>query len=373
MAKRYDGPIVDTDIHHGWADWSELVAYLPKEWRDYAATNPRTRPRGGVVFLDGTPHGAMRRDAYPEDGTRPGSSYELMKEQVLDRYNIWRGLLTFNVGHHPLLLNTSFGTALARAAHDWNADTWLTYDERLYGLVSPNLNDPQEAAKEVRRAGKNPKIISVLMAAPSIQRAYGDPVYHPVYEAAAELGLVIDLHPGSINGEHQASGKPLNNTGQVPMFIQQAMHHITSFIVHGVFEKYPTTKVLIKEHGLAWLPHLMWRLDQSYELLKLESPWVKKLPSEYIFEHIRLNTQPLEEGERPGDLTEVLTSIDGIENLLCFGTDYPHLSFDEPGYIAQSLPAEWSRKVMCDNACELYGWTPPPANAVFEPLLAATG
>jgi predicted TIM-barrel fold metal-dependent hydrolase len=371
MAKRYDGPIVDTDMHHGWHDWSEIVAYLPEEWRAYAGTNPRTRPKGGVVYLDGTPHGAMRRDAYPEDGSRPGSSFELLKEHVLDRYNIWRGLLTYNVGHHSLLLNVDFGIALARAVHEWNADTWLTYDERLYGVLAPCIVDPVSAAAEIRRAGENPKIVSVLMAAAALQRPYGDPIYHPIYEAAAELGLVIDLHPGSINAERQAGGKPLNNTGQVPMFTLRAMHHITSFITHGVFEKFPNLKVVVKEHGLAWLPHLMWRLDQSVDLLRFESPWVKKLPSEYIYEHVRLNTQPLEEGSRPGDLIEVLTAVDGVENLLVFGTDYPHLSFDDPSYVSQQLPAEWARKVMCDNACAVYGWTPPPAEASLESELAA--
>jgi uncharacterized protein len=371
MPKRYQGPIVDTDIHHGWRDITEIVPYLPKQWREYALANPRIRPKGGVVYLDGTPHGAMRRDAYPEDRSRPGSDYEMLREQVLDRYNIWRGILTFNVGHHSLLLNGEFGVALARAVHDWNADTWLGYDDRLYGVVSPCTLDPVAAAAEVRRAGVHPRIVSVLMAAEALHRPYGDPVYHPVYEAAAELGLVIDLHPGSINAERQVGGKPLSNTGQVPLFTLRAMHNITSLIVHGVFEKFPTLKVVIKEHGLAWLPHLIWRLDQNYDLLRFESPWVRRLPSEYIYEHVRLNTQPLEEGTERGDLIEVLTSIDDIQSLLCFGTDYPHLSFDDPGYITRSLPDEWARQVMCDNACAIYGWTPPPADAAFPFALAA--
>jgi hypothetical protein len=75
MPERYQGPIVDTDIHHGWRDIAEIVPYLPRQWREYALANPRIRPKGGVVYLDGTPHGAMRRDAYPEDRSRPGSDY----------------------------------------------------------------------------------------------------------------------------------------------------------------------------------------------------------------------------------------------------------------------------------------------------------
>jgi predicted TIM-barrel fold metal-dependent hydrolase len=373
---RYTGPIVDVDIHHSWKSPDEIIAYMPKEWREYAKANPRVAsaglyPRAGIVNGN-VAHGAMRRDTWLDDGSWPGGDYPLLKEQVLDRYNYWRGVLTYNVGGHAQLLNQEFALAAARAAHDWNFDTWLSWDERLYGVVSPPLGTPEEAAAEVRRVGKHPKIVETCLGGTPLGRPYGDPVYHPVLEASAELGLPIGLHPGAVSAERQPGGRPTSNIGSVPLMAQEAMHHITSFIVHGVFEKYPTLKVIVKEFGVSWLPYLMWRLDDRYDLLKLESPWVKRWPSEYIRDHVLLDTQPLEESPDPKGLHEALSTVDGIDEMLCFATDYPHLSFDDPNYVARKLPSEWSRKVMCDNASAAYGWAPPPADAVFEqPALAA--
>ena len=39
---RYAGPIVDVDIHHTWRASEEMLAYLPSEWREYAAGDGRT-------------------------------------------------------------------------------------------------------------------------------------------------------------------------------------------------------------------------------------------------------------------------------------------------------------------------------------------
>jgi hypothetical protein len=38
--------------------------------------------------------------------------------------------------------------------------------------------------------------VAVLLAANQLGRPFGDPLYHPIYEAAVEMGLVIALHPG---------------------------------------------------------------------------------------------------------------------------------------------------------------------------------
>ena len=45
-----------------------------------------------------------------------------------------------------------------------------------------------------------------------------------------------------------------------------------------------------------------------------------------------------------------------MEDMLCFSTDYPHLTFDDPNYIARQLPDEWHRKIFFENGCELMHW-----------------
>jgi hypothetical protein len=133
-------------------------------------------------------------------------------------------------------------------------------------------------------------------------------------------------------------------------------HFISSFIVHGVFEKYPDLHLLMNEFGVGWLPPLMWSLDREYPLLRIESPWVKKYPSEYIHEHIKLSTQPLETTSDGSELVDFLSAIDGIEDLLCFSSDYPHYTMDDFAFISRVLPSSWHQKVFFENARDIFGW-----------------
>ena len=69
---------------------------------------------------------------------------------------------------------------------------------------------------------------------------------------------------------------------------QIAMAHTVSFICEGVFEKFPDFRVLFIEHDVFWVPGLMWHMDSDWKGLRDYTPWVKRLPSEYLRQHIRI-------------------------------------------------------------------------------------
>jgi predicted TIM-barrel fold metal-dependent hydrolase len=265
------------------------------------------------------------------------------------------------------LLNPYLAREACRAANDWNRDTWLSVDDdRITSVVAIPNGEPLEAAKEIRRVGTHPKIVSVLLATNALGKPLGDPVYEPIFEASAELGLAIAVRPGPAV---LAVGGSKTVLEDVTGFAQQGMHYLTSLIVHGVFERHPNLHVVMKEFGFTWLPQVMWKLDEHYELLKLESPWVKRLPSEYIREHVLLSTQPVEESpdDRRG-LARLLEAVDGMEDLLCFSSDYPHPTMDEVDFAERQLPVSWLPKVMYQNACRVYGWArPDPVAAAVSP------
>ncbi|MGW4335743.1 amidohydrolase family protein [Rhodococcus koreensis] len=375
---RYTGPIVDVDIHHKPKTDAELVAYLPKRWREYVAGDGHGGVRltpvshlGGYGLTPGS-----QTDHWGSDGSRPGSSLELIKEQLLDRHNYWRVVLTHDQGEWGSHLNPYFGRAVCRAYNDWNIDTWLTWDDRFYSTVALPSGEPEEAAAEIRRVGGHPRMASVLIGVNALGRPIGDPLYHPIYEAAVEMGLQVSVHPSPYNRPNSSvhsvgGGRGL--TEWLSQVGQQGMAHIASLIVHGVFEKYPDLRVVIKEHGLSWLPSLMWKLDDNYDMLRFESPWVKRWPSEYIRDHIKLSTQPIEESTAgKGGLARLLQSVDGMEELLCFSTDYPHPTDDEPEFAMRQFPTAWLPKVFCSNACDVYGWVPPPLSTPAQSLAGAT-
>jgi predicted TIM-barrel fold metal-dependent hydrolase len=282
-----------------------------------------------------------------------------MREQLLDRVGIERAILSFDVGQEASQPNPGFAVALTKAQNDWSIDRWLTgVDDRLYGamIVSPQV--PAEAAAEIRRVGSHSRIMEVLLPDNGLGLPLGHPVYHPIYEAAAELDLPIAIHFGSAIwgglGQMSGGGLPMTRLEYYAVLNQAGQHHVASFIAHGVFEKYPSLRLIMLECGFNWAPWLFWGLDSHYAELRRESPWVKKAPSEYFYDHIWLSTQPIEPGDRPQDMRELLESFDGLEDKLCFATDYPHWDSDEDDFVARHLPPAWVSKVLYENARKLF-------------------
>ena len=75
---------------------------------------------------------------------------------------------------------------------------------------------------------------------------------------------------------------------------QNAMAHVASLICEGVFEKFPRLRFLFVDHDTFWVPGLMWHMDADWKSVRDYTPWVKRLPSEYIREHICFGSQPME-------------------------------------------------------------------------------
>jgi predicted TIM-barrel fold metal-dependent hydrolase len=130
--------------------------------------------------------------------------------------------------------------------------------------------------------------------------------------------------------------------------------HLVSFITEGVFERFPRFKVVLVEGGVSWLPALMWRLDAEYKGLRYEVPWLTKRPSEYLRDHVRLASQPLERPDNDQHLLQMLDMMDA-RHLLMFSSDYPHWDFDSPKRAFPKLPEELHRRIFTDTARELYG------------------
>jgi predicted TIM-barrel fold metal-dependent hydrolase len=120
-----------------------------------------------------------------------------------------------------------------------------------------------------------------------------------------------------------------------------------------VFEKYPDFKVVLSEGGVTWLPPLLWRLDKNFKALRASTPWLKRLPSEYVRDHCFMTTQPIEEPDNPKHLKMMFEMFDA-ENMLLFSSDYPHWDFDDPTMILKQFPLEIRRKVFSENARALF-------------------
>lgn len=347
-----DYGIIDCDVHQTLNSYEDLKPYMPRVWWDRLK-----EPAGTFPSLVWRPIPLTRRDASPGNGLTPGSDPEYAKKDFLDRYNISKGILTGSLLTLSTHNNPDYAAAVATAFNDWTLDNWISHDDRWLASIVIATQDPILAAKEIDRLGSHPKVCQVVIS-PASSQPYGQRWFYPIYEAAVRNNLVIALHSGGegegINSPPiSAVGQPTTNLERHNILPIHQMSQLNSIVCEGVFERYPTLKVVAVEGGLGWLPHLMWRMDKNYIAMRKEVPWLKRKPSEYILDHYRFTTQPIEEPENFQEMIQMLQLM-RAEKTVMFATDYPHWDNDDPKFVLSKLPEEMRRRVAYENAAELY-------------------
>jgi predicted TIM-barrel fold metal-dependent hydrolase len=341
--------IIDCDVHPLPRSADDIRAYMPMPWRD------RYRG-GGRGFFDNPVHG-VRLDSRPPDGGQPASNPAFLREQLIDAYGVAHAILLPRAfcNQHP---DPDFGAAIAAAYNDWLADTWLSRynpDGVFKGSITIAHQDPQAAAREIERWAGHPHFVQVMQDS-GARAPFGQRQYYPIYEACEKHGLPLAIHPGTdgmgINIQ-PGPGYPTHyiewHTGLSLAF--QA--HLISFLTEGVFARFPGFRLVLVEGGVSWLPALMWRLDAEWKALRSEVPWVTKPPSEYLRDHVRITSQPIERPADDRNLLQMLEMMDA-EHLLMFASDYPHWDFDSPTHAFPRLPEGLRRRIFEENARAFY-------------------
>ena len=345
----------DCDIHPARRSDKDLYPYLEKRWIEHLqlfGARPRQAYQNGPAYPKGQPN-AARRDAWPPGG-KPGSDLPFLREQLLDANNCVLGILNATGDNGQSYQNREFGAAICHAMNEWLIHEWLDPEPRLKGSLVVPYEDADAAVQEIERYAGDPRFVQVLMLNRTSEPA-GQKRYWKIYEAAAAASLPVGVHAFGFGG-HASSG-----SGWPSYYIEDMVGHaqscqafVASMVIEGVFARLPNLKLVMIEGGFAWLPPLAWRLDKLWHRLKVETPHLTRLPSEYIRDQLWLTTQPMEE---PTHRPHVLDAIDWIGwDRLLFATDYPHWDYDDP---AQVLPMpiaeEKKRGFFLNNAVALYG------------------
>jgi uncharacterized protein len=345
----------DCDIHPQRSSDKALHPYLEQRWIEHMqmfGARPRQAYQKGPAYPKGQPN-ASRRDAYPPEGGRQGSSLSFMQKQLLDQNNCVLGILNPTGDNGQSYQNREFGAAVCHAMNEWVLHEWLEPEPRLKGSIVVPYEDADAAVAELAKYAGNPHFAQVLMLSRTSEPP-GQKRYWKLYEAAAEAGLPIGVHAFGFGGY------PVSGSGWPSYYIEDMVGHaqssqafLTSMVIEGVFERIPALQLVLVEAGFAWLPSLSWRLDKIWNRLRVETPHLKHLPSEYIHKSVYLTTQPMEE---PAKREQVLDAIDWIGwDRLLFATDYPHWDYDDPDMVLpMPLPEQKRRDFFLNNATKLY-------------------
>jgi predicted TIM-barrel fold metal-dependent hydrolase len=344
--------LIDTDVHEYLKSGTSLLPYLDPAWQHYItqygwdmtgfpSENPYTMP---------STDGITARAEWVLPDRTMATDVAAMRAHLLDGVGVTHAILNGFFQPSAQRGQYEFATALASAYNDWQIHEWLEKEPRLRGSVHVVAHDPKSAAREIDRVAEHPQIVQAFL--PTVTNLeYGDPHYRPIFEAAARTRLVVAFH----HGPHTRTvlGYPRYfiqwHTTAAP---QAAMNQLLSLICNGLFDHLPELKVAFLETGIAWVPWFMWRLDQQYRELRLEVPWVKRLPSDHMRDSVRISTQPATD-VTPTNFAKLVEMTDS-DRMFMFSSDYPHYDADGADRWLPGLPEGLGRRIRYQNALETY-------------------
>jgi uncharacterized protein len=351
---------VDTDIHHGPLDRLEaLRPYLSRAYQERLADYGFGG--GGQLYqMDGGFRGWRADLASLAGGIPPRSvgavtwDVEVTRRQLLDECAIEIGILTGGPFYavQTVLPDVDYATALCRAFNDWTVATWLEADKRFRYTIAVSTQDPPAAAAEIDRLAGERQVCAVMLPAAGI-KPFGHRSFGPIHEACARHGLPLAMHFVGQRYAPTSAGFPSYYIES--RFARPASYQVqlTSFIFEGVFERYPGLKLAMLESGFNWVPAYLWRLDAQWERLRHQTPWVRKRPSDYIFDQVRFSSQPIEDPGTKQGLAPILEWM-RAERTLMYSSDYPHFDWDNPREAFTEVSPQLRSRIFSGNARETF-------------------
>lgn len=382
---KYGYPIIDADRHvsEPIGMWKE---YLPPELRDHApypvdlsAGEPFAArlarlgtqallPVFPMPTLDGKPlYNKMSERAWLELARtaqeradrlvrieEPEGHLEDMDREGIDIAVLYPTYALLIMGFEAIQPEIARG--FARAYNRWLLDFCARAPTRLLpvALVSPHA--PEFMKTEVSWAAERGFRAVVLRPNPVGGRRLSHPLYEEFWSECEQRAMGVVLHEGThaylpAPGADRFNSRFALHACSHPM---EQMMALLDLIEGGVLECHPNLRVAFVEAGCSWLPYWLWRLDEEYAHLAGEvREHVRMKPSAYFRRQCVVTAEP----DEPM-LADVIRYVG--EDVIVFGTDFPHLDHDD-GLIEQALSLAGRvskralRKMLGGNAARFFG------------------
>jgi predicted TIM-barrel fold metal-dependent hydrolase len=217
---------------------------------------------------------------------------------------------------------------------------------RLHGLGTLPLQHPAIAVRELERAVTELGLKGVSVSTSVDGRELADPLFDPVWAAAADLGAVVFIHPWGCSLGPRLGSHFLGNTFGQPTETALALSHL---IFGGALDRHPGL-TLLAAHGGGFLPTYIGRSDHAWAQ-RPDARGCAQPPSAYLrriwYDALVYSPQALRH------LVEVVGS-----DKVMLGTDYPFdMGVTDPveRAAAAGLPASDLTAILSGNATALFG------------------
>ena len=251
--------------------------------------------------------------------------------------------------------DVTFQWELFKAYNTWLADFCGEYPMQLKGIGMLNHETVDLAIAEMIRCKElgHVGVMIPLFSGESV--GYRDPALDPLWAAAAELELPVNLHSSTFRDKSKGFFSLTSFTERLlntPIQIQRTLFEL---IFSGVFDRHPNLKVVSTENDAGWAGHMAERGDywwNRHRKLIVDEVACTQEPSFYLHQNIRHAFMR--------DRTAILSrDVIGIHTLM-WGNDFPHHISTWPH--SQDLVEEYRKdldpaeheQLFCSNARDLY-------------------
>lgn len=243
---------------------------------------------------------------------------------IMDEENIWLQVLypTLFLAY-PLSCNPAYVTAMCDAYNRWLGDV-LSAQERLKWVGVVNLDDIPAAARQVKEA-KKLGAVGMMILGTAGDRLLDDPSLLPFYEALAEADLPLAVHVGwacpAINNLYSH----IYPSGVIA-FSMPVLMGLVSMMSGGIFDRFPSLRVVFLEAGCLWVHFILERLHHRFQhsgknlanVVSRTAPIQKSEPMDYVKQGNLYFSAEVEDTLLP----QVLVLVG--ESQILFGSDMPH-------------------------------------------------
>ena len=150
---------------------------------------------------------------------------------------------------------------LSRLLNDDIANVVQNYPKRFVGLGTIPMQDEKLAVKELERCIQDLRFPGIQIGSNINGKNLSSQKFFPIFEAAADLGSCIFVHPWNIMGKNQMEIYWLPWLVGMPAETSRA---ICSMIFSGIFEKLPNLRVAFA-HGGGAFPATIGRIQHGYD------------------------------------------------------------------------------------------------------------
>ena len=244
--------------------------------------------------------------------------------------------------------------ALCRAYNTWAFELVASHKDRLFPAAHISIRDPALAVREMERVAKLGAHTIFISSAPVRGHSFGHPEFDPIWAAAESLDLAVGIHLVSHRNYTGSAWYKDPKPGLMYFtmsIIQDPRMALTTMVIDGVFERFPSLRVATVEAMVGWVGEWIERLDYRYSYMGHTSQ-MKRPAEEYFHRNIWISADPEER------MFPYIVQFAGDDRFF-IGSDYPHAEgFVRPVEKVRkqlaSLPKASVDKILETNARNFY-------------------